>query len=162
VESIFTTGADNESGSARAAASWLARPGESLEALAATLANPRFIALQEDATFWQALEAGDAAAAARQPALMALAADAPLRNQLARMGIVSDQDARDPAAFERALRATLEQIAPRIRGIAEDPELQRLLADPEVRAALERGRAWSLLMHPGVRNLASRLATAQG
>ncbi len=162
VEALLAHGAESERDPSRIAARWLARPGESLEAMAATLANPRFIALQEDSDFWRALEAGDAGSAARRPALLALAADEPLRHQLARMGVVADEDAQDVVRFERALRGALDAIAPRIRGLAEDPELQRLLEDPEVRSALERGRAWSLLMHPGVRNLASRLAAAHG
>lgn len=145
----------------RVTAHWIARPGVSFEALDAVLTNPRINELERDATFWKALDAGHVDAALASPALRRLAHDAPLRRELARLGAVPEATTHDPAAFERALRETIERIAPLVRGLSRDPDLQALLADPTVQDALGRGQPWRLLAHPRLRHLASRLG-AQG
>ena len=56
-----------------------ARPRETIEALRGVLEHPRFAALQNDAAFWGAVEAGDLDAALALPSFRALVADAALR-----------------------------------------------------------------------------------
>lgn len=145
----------------RVTSRWLARPAEGVETLQAVLANPRIGALQRDGDLWRALDEGDLAGALDRGSLRALAADAPLRRELARLGVVPEVAVDDPAAFDAALRETVERVAPIVRGLSNDPDLQALLADPTVQSALAEGQPWRLLAHPRVRQLASRLA-AQG
>ena len=55
---------------------------------------------------------------------------------------------------------TFEQIAPRLRGLNNDPAVRDLLADPAVVAMLENGDTLGLLAHPKFRELVSRVSAA--
>ena len=145
----------------RVAVQLLAHPAVALSALRGALASPALATLRDDAEFWDALERGDLAGALARGSFRSLPYDRALREDFARFGLVPAPAAESPQEFALATASVVRAIAPRIAGLRSDPELQQLLADPEVKAALQRGDRWALLGHPGFRKLAARLA-AQG
>lgn len=145
---------------ARAVAALVARPAETAAAWRDLLAHPRFAALQGDTGFWRAVEARDLAAARDAASFRALVADASVREELGRLGLVSAGAAAHPIAFERELTAALESASARVARLRDDPEVQALLADPDVRGLLERGDALRLLAHPGFQSLLRRAAAS--
>lgn len=147
-----------DSPSGRVTTRLLARPAESLGALREVLASPSVAKLRDETAFWDALQRGDAERALANPAFRSLAYDATLRTELTQLGVVSPEVAETPQAFQASLDAIVRELAPRIEGIANDPEVQALAQDPAVLRALERGDRWSLLRHPGVQRLAEKLA----
>jgi hypothetical protein len=145
---------------ARALAALLGRPAETLAAWRGVLEHPRFRALQGDGAFWRDVEDGDLEAAQGRPSYRALVADAEIRQELGRLGLVTPGAAAHPIAFERELGAALGEAASRVSTLRDDPEVQRLLDDPEVRRLLERGDALGLLAHPGFERLLRRAAAS--
>jgi hypothetical protein len=141
---------------ARAVAALVARPAETVAAWQEIVAHPRLVALQQDAGFWHAVEAGALDVAQERDSFRALAADPALRAELGRLGLVSPGATVHPAIFEREVSAALAEAASRVATLRDDPEVQALLADPEVRALLARGDALQLLVHPGVQSLLRR------
>lgn len=136
----------------------LARPAEALTAFRGVLANRSVEKLRDEAAFWEALQRGDTERALANGSFRALAFDPSLRRELSQLGIVSTDVADSPQTFQAALDAVVRELAPRIEGIANDPEVQALARDPAVLQALERGDRWALLRHPGIRRLAEKLA----
>lgn len=145
---------------ARAVAALVARPAETVAAWRDLLAHPSLAALQADAGFWRDVEAGDLAGARTRSSFRALTADAALRRELGRLGLVTAAGAAHPVAFERELAAALGEAAERVSALRDDPEVQALLADPEIRARLERGDALGLLAHPGFQGLLRRVSAS--
>ncbi len=142
----------------RVAVQLLAHPAVTLSAMRGALASPSLATLRDDADFWDALERGDVTGALARGSFRSLAYDPMLRADFARLGLVPAAAASDPQEFAVATVDVVRAIAPRIAGLRSDPELQRLLADPEVKAALEHGDRWALLGNPGFQKLAARLA----
>ena len=143
----------------RAVAALVGRPAETVAAWRSVLEHPRFRDVQSDDAFWRDVEDGDLEAAQNRPSYRALVADAGLRQELGRLGLVTPAAAAHPIAFERELGAALGEAAARVSALRDDPEVQRLLADPEVRRLFERRDALGLLAHPGFERLLRR-ATA--
>jgi len=136
----------------------IARPAEALIAFRDVLSSKSVEKLRDDAAFWDALQRGDADRALANASFRALSFDPALRNDLASLGVVSPEVAGSPQSFEAALDGVMRELAPRIEGLANDPEVQALAQDPAVMRALERGDRWALLRHPGVQRLAEKLA----
>jgi hypothetical protein len=116
--------------------------------------------LQGDELFWQYVSTGAIDAALNQASFMRAANDAQLRQRIVALGVMPEEARDDPRAFRSATRDALEDVAPRLEAIRNDPALPALAADPEVRRALEAGDVLSLATNPKIRDLVSRaLAT---
>jgi uncharacterized membrane protein required for colicin V production len=142
------------------AARMLADPVGTANELQAVLETPSMSELQGDALFWQYVSSGAIDSALNQASFMRAARDAELRKRIVDLGAMPPEALDDPEAFRAASRDALEQVAPRLQAIRDDPALIALRDDPEVRRALEAGDVLSLASHPGVRELVRRaLAT---
>jgi uncharacterized membrane protein required for colicin V production len=144
--------------SGRVTTKLLARPSETLTGFRDVLARPSIEKLRDDGAFWEALERGDVDRALANGSFRALAFDAPLRADLVGLGALPPEAGSSPQAFEAALDDAVRTIAPRIEGLANDPEVKQLMQDPAVQRALERGDRWTLLRNPSVQRIAQRLA----
>lgn len=147
-----------DSPTGRVTARFLARPADSLTALREVLASPSVEKLRDETAFWDALQRGDVERALANGTFRSLAYDARLRDELIRLGVVAPELAASPQRFQASLDAIVRELAPRIEGIANDPDVQALAQDPAVQRALARGDRWTLLRHPGVQRLAEKLA----
>lgn len=162
IEATATALVGEDSAGGRLAVRAAAHPAETFGALQALLDDRRVQGLREDADFWAAVEAGRIDAALNRVSFLAIAYASDLRGQLAELGLVQAAAADDPKAFRDDVAAALEQVAPRIRDLRDDPELQRLAEDPEVARLVESGDTLGLLRHPGFRRLVDRLTSATG
>jgi hypothetical protein len=140
----------------RMAVQLAARPGEALAAAQHVVADPRTVALQRDAGFWQAVERGAVAAALARPAARALVDDRAFRTRLATIGAVSPEAEHQPRVFQLELAAALAEIGPRLAAIRSDPSFADLRDDPAVLASLQSGNTLALLRDPRFRALVTR------
>jgi hypothetical protein len=132
------------------------RPAHSLADLEGVLADERVLALRDDAFFWMHVEQGDVDLALHRASFVRLARDRALRERLLALGLVGEEAARDPGAFADALAPVLAEAGPRLRALREDPQLQQLLADPELIERVQAGDHLGLLAHPGFRAVLAR------
>lgn len=137
----------------RAVARAAARPAETLKEVKSLLANPRMLALRDDAAFWNAVEQGDVAGAERKASFTAVASDSRLRGELRDLGMISDEAAANPALFRSEVAITLREIGPKLHALRSDPELERLRRDPEVQHLAASGDTLGLLRNTDVRRL---------
>jgi uncharacterized membrane protein required for colicin V production len=142
------------------AARMIADPVGTANQLQDVLETPAMSDLQGDELFWQYVSSGAIDAALNQASFMRAANDAELRKRIVDLGVMPEEARSDPRAFRQASRDALEQVAPRLQAIRNDPALPALAADPEVRRALETGDVLSLASHPQVRDLVSRALAA--
>lgn len=143
------------------AARVLADPVGTANQLQAVLETPAMSELQGDELFWQYVSSGAIDSALNQASFMRAANDAELRRRIVELGVMPEEARSDPRAFREASRDALEQVAPRLQAIRNDPALPALAADPEVRRALETGDVLSLATHPEIRDLVSRALAAE-
>jgi membrane protein required for colicin V production len=133
-------------------------PAPALKDLQGVVDDPEFQALQNDRFFWTLVENGASERAINSGSFYRITHDAELRRQLADLGVVSQAAAEDTDVFRRDVAAMLDDLGPRLKGVREDPELQRLAEDPQVMSMVEAGDTLGLLMHPGIQKLVSRLS----
>jgi len=143
------------------AARVIADPVGTANQLQAVLETPAMSELQGDELFWQYVSSGAIDSALNQASFMRAANDAELRRRIVELGVMPEEARSDPHAFREASRDALEQVAPRLQAIRNDPALPALAADPEVRRALETGDVLSLATHPEIRDLVSRALAAE-
>jgi Colicin V production protein len=143
--------------SGRMAARLAARPASTLQGLQGLLEDERLHAVQEDRLFWTYIEHGAVDNAMNRLSFAALARDPAFRRQMAELGLVSDAAAEDFESFRDEARAVLEQVGPRIQGLRNDEELQRLADDPEIVALLQSGDTLGLVTHPRFQAVVARL-----
>jgi len=146
-----------DSPGAKLAVKLVADPGAALGATQKLLSGPRFAELQSDSLFWEWVADGQVERALTRDSFGALMRDDATRAGLADLGLVPEAARADPQAFRAAMRATLEGAAPRIRAIRNDPALSDLAHDPAVRAAIESGDHAALLANPQIRALLNRV-----
>ena len=158
VEGALASAVDTTDPGARFVTRFAAQPALVAGELQTLLDDPSFVRLRADARFWNDVEDGNVQAALQRHSFSALADDAQVRHQAVRLGLVSEEAARDPAAFRQSIAAVFEEIAPRLRGLRDDPAVQELLADPEVVARLQSGDTLALLTHPKFRELVARIS----
>jgi hypothetical protein len=128
----------------------------------AVLEAPSVNGLREDPLFWSYVEHENVDAALNRAAALRLLNDAPLRAQLADLGVASEASIRDAAAFRDELADVLREVGPRVRGLRNDPAVQELVNDPEVVAMIQSGETLRLLSHPGFRALVERVSARPG
>ena len=144
----------------RVVARLAARPGATLSEFQAVLANPHVAAVQGDRRFWANVEAGAVGATLNTASFTNLAADAELRGQMAAIGLIDQDAAADPGLFRAAVDEVLREVGPRIQGLRNDPELRKLLDDPDVVAMVESGDTLGLMRHPRFHQLVSRVSSS--
>ncbi len=157
VESAVEAALDGQPGSA-VAARMAARPGETLRAAQGLIEDDRIRAVQDDGLFWTYVEHGAVDSALNRRSFWNLVNDAELREQLADLGVIGEDAASDPRAFRAEAAEVLEELGPRIKGLAQDPEIRKLAEDPEILALLENGDTLALVSHPDIQNVVSRLS----
>jgi hypothetical protein len=149
----------SDSGTAgRVAARVAARPASALEDIQALVDSPSVQGLRDEPLFWSYVEDGRVDVALTTPAATQLLRDDFLRERLYGLGLVSEAARNDRARYRAELALVLEQVALRIRGLREDPELQQLVDDPDVVAMVQSGDTMGLMAHPGFRALVERVA----
>ena len=147
---------ENEPG-ARLAVQMMARPKQTLEGMRRILSNPRIHGLQSDRLFWSYVESGAIDVALNRGSFLGIAYDDTLRRELADVGLIKDYAAADPRLFRADVKDALEQVAPRIRDVKNDPAVKQLLQDPAVVTALQERDYPSLLQNPAFRDLVARV-----
>jgi membrane protein required for colicin V production len=143
---------------ARMAARMAAQPGETLQSLQSLLEDERIQALQNDHFFWTLVESGASERALNREAFYVISHDETMREQLARLGLISEEAARDVSVFRSDALVVLDEVGPRVKGLAEDPEIQRLAHSPEISALLASGDTLGLLGHPDIQRLVARIS----
>jgi hypothetical protein len=151
-ESVLDTSAPG----GRVAVQFVRHPTETLEALQHVVSDPRVVGLQRDGAFWRDVERGAVRAALAKPAARALVDDRGFRARLGALGVVSPAAVANARSFESELSLALAELGPRLEAVRNDPALDELLADPEVRASLQSGNSLALLRDPRFRALVSR------
>ncbi len=73
--------------------------------------------------------------------------------------MVEPDFAADPVLFRSAMYDVLSEVGRRVKGLRDDPELRRLLEDPQVIAMVQEGDAVGLVTHPGFRDLIARVSS---
>ena len=139
-------------------ARFASRPGTSVRSLQALLSDPRIEALQQDRFFWTLVEHGAYQRAMNQRSFREIAHDERLRTRFADLGVISSDAAVDPGRFRSELGPVFRDVGPKLKGLAEDPDLQRLARDPEIASLLESGDTLALIRHPGIQSLAAKVA----
>ncbi|MFQ5699589.1 MAG: CvpA family protein [Myxococcota bacterium] len=134
----------------------LSNPAEVAAKVQALTHNPRIEALQRDRLFWSYVSAGAYDAALNQASFLGITYDSSMRSDLASLGMISPEAAADPSRFRSAAREVLAQVGPRLKRVREDPALQDLARDPDVRRALEDGDTLSLVRNRELQALVSR------
>jgi uncharacterized membrane protein required for colicin V production len=139
-------------------ARFASRPGASVRSLQELLSDRRIETLQQDRFFWALVENGAFQRAMNQRSFREIAYDERLRTRFADLGVISPLAAADAAEFRNELGPVLREVGPKLKGLAEDPELQRLARDPQIQSLLESGDTLALMRHPGIQSLASRVS----
>jgi uncharacterized membrane protein required for colicin V production len=142
---------------ARMAARFAADPATTVDRVRSLAANPRIVALQRDPTFWRDVNRNALDNALNRPSFLGIAYDDSLRHELAEVGLVDRGAALDPRLFRNDVEDTLEEIAPKVRRLANSHELRAVSEDYAVRAALEAGDTVALLQNPRVQELIGRV-----
>lgn len=150
-------GVGNDTASARLTKEMASRPAETLTSMRDLMEDAHVRALQDDGLFWSYVSNGNYDAALNQGSFLGIAYDDSLRERFAEVGVVTREAAHDPRLFRNKAREVLEEVGPRIRSLKDDPELQKLLADPAVRRALENGDTLALVQHSGFQRLVERV-----
>lgn len=146
---------------ARMMARVAARPGDALESFRAVMEDPRIQAVQQDRMFWVLVENGAGERAINQASAYSIVHDDAMRQQLADLGLVSDEAAADPDVFRDTMAATLTEVGPMVAQLRNDPELKKLASDPEILALLESGDTMALVARPEIQRIVSRVTAAR-
>jgi uncharacterized membrane protein required for colicin V production len=153
---------------ARVATRFAADPASTVDRVRSLAENPRIVALQRDPAFWSdvnrnALDNARNALdnALNRPSFLGIAYDDSLRHELAEVGLVGRGAALDARLFRNDVEDTLEEIAPKVRRLANSHELRAVSEDYAVRAALEAGDTVALLQNPRVQELIGRVLASE-
>jgi len=141
---------------ARIASEFLAHPADTVERVQNVLADPRVEALARDRTFWYHVENGALDQALDRSSFSGIAYDETLRDELAELGLVGDAARTDAEQFRSSTKQALQELAPRLRQLKNDPALHELARDPEIQRALASGDTLTLLKNPEFRSLVNR------
>ena len=146
---------------ARVATRFAADPASTVDRVRALADNPRIVALQRDPGFWRDVNRDALDTALNRPSFLGIAYDESLRHDLAEVGLVDQSAALDPRLFRNDVEDTLEEIAPKVRQLANSHELRAVSEDHTVQAALEAGDTVALLQNPRVQELIGRVLASE-
>ena len=142
---------------AQMAINLLSSPTETLASIEEITESQSVTQLQGDRLFWQYVATGAVDQALNRGSFLRVAHDDTLRGQLADLGVVSEAARTDPVMFRGAMREVLGEVGPALADLQNDPELNALMADPEIQRAAEQGDTVALMSHPGFRRLLRRV-----
>ncbi len=142
----------------RVAARLAARPGATLKSVQAVIEAPAVQAVQEDTLFWTYVQNGAIESALNRGSFWRVVNDQELRRRLGDLGLIDEAAVSDAGRFREAAGDVLAELGPRLKGLSEDPEIQRLASDPEIVALLEAGDTFGLLGHPSIQSIVSRVS----
>ncbi len=134
------------------------RPGVAVTSMQAILGDSRIHELQQDRFFWTLVENGAYQRAMNRASFRSISRDPGMRARFRDLGVVSEDAAADRELFEERFSEVLAEVGPRVKGLANDPDLQALAEDPEVTSMLEQGDTLGLLRHGGIQRLAAKLS----
>jgi uncharacterized membrane protein required for colicin V production len=149
----------DEDAGARMATRMLADPARTVDDFQEVLDNPRVRELRDDELFWTYLAHGNTDAALNRGSFVGIAHDRTLREQIGELGLVKPEATADARAFKNAVSEVVKEIAPRVQGLMQDPEVHELLRDPEIQRALQAGDTVTLLRHKGFQQLVTRVTS---
>lgn len=158
IEAAVETALSDAGAGAKVAARMAARPSATLESIQALLDDSRIKAVSNDKMFWTYVQNGAIDSALNRASFYRVVNDEQLRTQLSELGLIEPEAVEDPKVFRESVGRSLADIGPRIKGLANDQELQDLAKDPQVIAMIEEGNTVGLVGHPGVQRLVSRLS----
>ncbi len=161
VEKTVSAALDEDSTTADVVARLASRPGKAVKSLQTILADRRIEALQRDRLFWTLIENGAYTRAMNRGSFQAIARDDDLRARFADVGVVPAEAADDPNVFRERFAEVLAEVGPRVKGLVNDPELQRLAQDPEVMSMLESGDTLGLFRHEGIQKLVAKASARE-
>jgi membrane protein required for colicin V production len=138
----------------------VARPSRALQGVQSLLDDPRIRALQSDRYFWTLVENGALDRAMNRRSFQDVLHDDQLRGQLAELGLITPEAAKDSTAFRQAASQALDEVGPRLKSLTSDSDFQRLAADPELGAMLQSGDTMGLLKHDGVQKLLRKVSSS--
>lgn len=138
------------------------RPGPAVKSLQAILADRRIEALQSDRFFWTCIENRAYDRGMNLRSFQAIASDPKMRAMFADVGVVPVEAVADSKIFRAHFGEALAQVGPRVKGLVDDPELQRLAQDPEILSMLESGDTLGLFRHDGIQRLVAKASAREG
>ena len=125
---------------ARTMAHMVADPVAATEALNGVLSDARVQQLAGSGALQRAAASQDPAALARDPSLVALAADAGFVSMLRDFGVLgSGSGTATPTEVAEAITREAGPVLRSVEALKKDEEIRSIVADPSFRAALERG-----------------------
>lgn len=141
---------------AAAASRFAASPMRSSEDLQALAQDERLQSLFGDPRSLRALADPSGRAAARDPTLRRLARDPAFVDRAGRLGLLEADtaDRLSPQEVQRQLAERLGPLARTVRDLSRDPEVRRLMKDPELTGRLERREMLTLANDPKFNRLA--------
>jgi uncharacterized membrane protein required for colicin V production len=159
VTSAVTAAMDDGGPGSQVVARFASKPGQSVRSIQAVLASPKIEALQQDRFFWTLIVNGSFDRAINRKSFREIVDSEELRAHFASLGVISPEAGNSRDAFKRELGGVLAEVGPRVRDLADDPELQKLARDPQITALLEQGDALGLMRHEGIQRLAARVSS---
>jgi membrane protein required for colicin V production len=146
---------------ARVMAKVAANPGPALASIQELLEDERLHSLQDDQMFWALVENGAGERAINQLSFYSIVNDPELRERLANLGLVTEEQASDPEAFRMAMAIMLSRLGPKLQGLRNDPEIRELAQNPEIVQLLQDGDTFALMTHPDIQRIVTRVAGDQ-
>jgi membrane protein required for colicin V production len=162
VEKAVSAALDGDGPTSDVVARLASRPGSAVKSLQSILSDRRIEELQGDRFFWTLIENGAYARAMNRHSFQAISRSEDLRRKFADVGVVSAEAAADRKVFEEAFAEVLAEVGPRVKGLANDPEMERLASDPEILALLESGDTLGLVRNEKIQRLVARVSKSQG
>ena len=158
VEVTVAAAMDTDDATADVVARLASRPGPALKSLQAILADRRIETLQGDRFFWTLIENGAYQRAMNRRSFQQISRSPEMRAHFVNVGVVGAAAADDRRVFEERFAEVLAEVGPRVKGLVNDPDLQRLARDPEVTSMLESGDTLGLFRHEGIQNLVAKVS----
>jgi uncharacterized membrane protein required for colicin V production len=159
VEKTVSATVDSDPTTADVIARLAARPGVAVKSIQAILSDRRIEALQQDRFFWTLVENGAYRRAMTRDSFRAISRDPEMRARFADVGVVDASAVADARVFEERFAEVLGEVGPRVKGLANDPDLQALASDPQVTAMLENGDTLGLFQHEGIQDLVAKVTS---
>ena len=135
----------------------VAQPAATLTRLQNLMAHEGFAELQSDAMFWTYIQHGAIDNALNRVSFYRLSQDDALRQELAGLALITEDQAADPREFRRAIGDALAEVGPRLQALNQDRSLELLADDPEIVELLKSGDTFALITHPKIRALVAKV-----
>jgi len=136
----------------------VARPGLALGSVQSILEDERLDGLFRDRLFWTLIQNESIDYAMNRNAIRQIVKDPELRGRFVDLGLVDEAAREDSSLFQSTLAGVLEEVAPKVERLHQDPEIRSLASDPEIIRLVESGDSLALLSHPRIRKIVDRIS----